>query len=178
MVGQVSEAAMHNASGDALVWYQQLAVAVLRRPPNIYAWTFLVLIAIPAVGMVTLVSRHLDAFTELLSHAGVAIGRTAHPARPWPRPSAPAAVEASAAGQSISQAEIIEKLAKLKALLDVGAISKDDFDKQKAKLLGRGVSLSKAVDPQAFRNLKSLLECGVLTEEEYNSHKERLLEQI
>jgi hypothetical protein len=179
MVGQVSEAAMQNATGEALVRYQQLAVAVLRRPPDIYGWTFLVLIAGPAIGMVALVSRHLDTFTELLSGAGIAIGRTAHPPGTFARPNPPATGERiSAASESMSPADVIEKLSKLKSLLDSGVISRDDFDNQKMKLLGRIVSHSKPVEPEAFQRLKSLLDSGALTEEEYKAHKERLLEQI
>ena len=179
VVGQVSEAAMQNATGDALVRYQQLAVAVLRRPPDIYGWTFLALIIVPAIGLVASVSRHLDTFTELLSQAGIVIGRTTHPPGTFAPPGAPAVAErASAASESMPPADLIEKLSKLKSLLDSGAISQDDFNSQKVKLLGRTLSYTQPVEPEAFQRLKSLLDSGALTEEEYNAHKERLLEQI
>ena len=41
----------------------------LRQPPDIYGWTFLILIAIPVVGIVVLVSRNLDGLTEVVSRA-------------------------------------------------------------------------------------------------------------
>jgi len=179
MVGQLSEAAMQNATGDALVRYQRLAVAMLRRPPDIYGWAFLALIAVPAISMVALVSRHMNTFSELLSQAGVAIARTAHPPGTSARPSAPARPEGASLGiESMSPAGVIEKLSKLKSLLDSGAISKEDFDTQKIKLLGRTVSHSKPVEPDDFQRLKSLLDSGALTEGEYKAQKERLLEQI
>ena len=180
MIGQVNEAAMQNATGDTLVRYQQLAVAVLRRPPDIFGWAFLVLITFPAIGIVASVSRHLNTFTELLSHTGVVIGKTTHPPGTFARPtSAPAAAERpSVASESMSPADVIEKLSKLKSLLDSAAISKDDFDNQKMKLLGRPASHSKPVGPEDFERLKSLLDSGALTEEEFKTHKERLLEQI
>ena len=179
MVGQASAAAMQNATGDALVWYQQLAVAVLRRPPNIYAWTFLVLIAIPAMGMVTLVSRHLDTFTELLSHVGIGFRGTARPPGSYVDAPAPAAARRnSGADQSMSAADLIEKLFKLKSLLDSGAISKEDFDNQKMRILGRTISYSKPAEPEDFQKLKILLDSGALTQKEYEHHKKRLLELI
>ena len=179
VVGQFSEAAMQNATGDALTRYQQVAVAVLRRPPDIYGWTFLFLIAVPAIVVVALVSRHVNTFTELLSHAGLVVGRTTNlPGNPA-HPSEPAAVErAAVGGESTSPADLLEKLSKLKSLLDSEVISKDDFDNQKMKLLGRTLSHSKRAEPEDFRRLKSLLDSGALTEEEYKAHKERLLEQI
>ena len=73
---------------------------------------------------------------------------------------------------------MIEKVSKLKSLFDLGAISKEDFDSQKVKLLGRTLAHSKPVGPENFQQLKSLLASGALTEEEYNAQKERLLEQI
>jgi Short C-terminal domain len=179
MVGQVSETAMQNATGDALVRYQQLAVALLRRPPDIYGWTFLVLITVPAIGTVALASRHLNTFTELLSHAGTGMGRTAQGPGAFARPGASAAAESvSVASESMSPTDVIEKLLKLKSLLDSGVISKDDFDNQKIKLLRRTVSHSKPVEPEEFQLLKSLLDSGALTQEEYKAQKERLLEQI
>jgi hypothetical protein len=177
MVGQVSGAAMQNATGDALAWYQQMALAVLRRPPNFYAWTFLVLIAIPVIAMVSLISRNLEAFTDLLSPAGLVLGRALHAPGTFARASAPAE-RASASGQGMSAAEMIEKLSRLKSLLDSGAISREDFEKQKTKISRRTVSYSHPADPEDFRKLKSLLDSGVLTEEEYDAHKQRLLEQL
>ena len=78
----------------------------------------------------------------------------------------------------MSARDIVEKLGKLKSLLDSEVISKEDFETQKMKLLGRTAPDSKPAEPEDFRKLKSLLDSGALTEEEYKTHKERLLEQI
>lgn len=85
---------------------------------------------------------------------------------------------ASGADQGMSVADLIEKLSKLKSLLDSGAISKDDFDNQKIRILGRTISYSKPAEPEDFQKLKALLDSGTLTQEEYEHHKKRLLEQI
>jgi hypothetical protein len=180
IVGQVSAAAIQNATGDALVGYQQLAVAVFRQPPNIYAWTFLILIAIPVVGLVPLVSRNLDTLTELVSHAATALHGAARTPGTVTVSSAPSAVERpfSERGQGMSPSSVVEKLTKLKSLLDSGAISKDDFEDQKKRILGRMPDSKSATEPEDLRKLKELLESGALTEGEYETHKKRFLEQI
>ena len=178
MAGQVSAAAMQNATGDALISYQRLALAVLRRPPNIYAWTFVILVAFPAAGIVALVSRNLDTFTDLLSHTATAFRGTGGLVGTVAGSSARGGAESSGAGQGMSARDMVEKLGKLKSLLDSEVISKEDFETQKMKLLGRAAPNSKPSEPEDFRKLKSLLDSGALTEEEYKTHKERLLEQI
>jgi Double zinc ribbon len=65
----IARAQVNMATGATLAAYQRIAVIVLRQPPDIYGWTFLILIAIPVVGIVVLVSRNLDAFTEAVFHA-------------------------------------------------------------------------------------------------------------
>jgi len=69
MVQGIARAQMNMATGPTLAAYQRIAVIVLRQPPDIYGWTFLILIAIPVVGFVVLVSRNLDAFTEAVFRA-------------------------------------------------------------------------------------------------------------
>lgn len=60
----VAKTETDTASGATLTTFQKVAVMILRQPPDIYGWTFLVLISLPAVGIAVLVSRNLDAFTE------------------------------------------------------------------------------------------------------------------
>lgn len=69
MLQGVAKTEVNMASGTTLAAFQRVAVVVLRQPPDIYGWTFLILIAIPVVGIVVFVSRNLDAFTEALFHA-------------------------------------------------------------------------------------------------------------
>jgi hypothetical protein len=180
MVSQISAAAVQNATGDALIAYQRLAVAVFRQPPNIYAWTFLVLIAIPVVGLIPLVSRNLDNLTELLAHAATAFQRPAHTPEPAVASHPPGTVERDASsGQGMSPGEAVEKLIKLKSLLDSGTISNDDFDHQKQKILGRITPDStSATLPEDLKKLKALHDAGGLTDEEYELHKRLFLEQI
>jgi RNA polymerase subunit RPABC4/transcription elongation factor Spt4 len=72
MAQRVASAEVKMATGVTLVAYQKLAVIVLRQPPDIYGWTFLILIAIPVVGIVVQFSRNLDALTEAVFHAASA----------------------------------------------------------------------------------------------------------
>lgn len=69
MMQGIAKAQVNMATGATLVAYQKIAVIVLRQPPDIYGWTFLILVAIPVVGIVVMVSRNLDAFTEAVLHA-------------------------------------------------------------------------------------------------------------
>lgn len=67
MSAQLTQA-LRNVSGDTLAAYQRLAVFKLRQSPDIYGWTFLLLSAIPVVGIVILGSRNLDRISELFLH--------------------------------------------------------------------------------------------------------------
>jgi hypothetical protein len=176
--GQINATAMQNAGGDALASYQQLAVAVLQRS-GIYGWTFLILIALPTAGIVTLISRHLEAFSEFLSHTGATLVTTARRlGTPAGANVGSAGGRVAGAGESLSTREVIEKLTRLKSLWDSGTISKDDFKNQKTRVLGRALSNSKPAEPDDFQKLKSLLDSGALSEEEYQTYKEHLLELI
>jgi hypothetical protein len=177
--GQINATAMQNAGGEALASYQQLAVAVLQRS-GIYGWTFLILIALPTVGIVTLISRHRETFSELLSHTGAALVTTTTRRLGTPAGAnvRSAGGRVAGAGESLSTREVIEKLTRLKSLWDSGTISKDDFKNQKTRVLGRALSNSKPAEPDDFQKLKSLLDSGALSEEEYQAYKEHLLELI
>lgn len=171
---QLTKLESQNATGDTLVAYQQMAVAVLRQPPDIYGWTFLILIAIPVVGIVVFVSRNLDALTELILH----------PASTAPAPSfagGPRGGRRIAAPPNAGRlsSEDTEKLIKLKSLLDAGVISKDDFESQKKKILGLTSPVATpTTESEELRKLKALLDSGALTEEEYETQKKRFLEQL
>lgn len=64
----VSQEMTKLASGSTLEAYQKIAVASIRQPPDLYGWIFLILSAIPVVGIVILGSRNLDRITELVFH--------------------------------------------------------------------------------------------------------------
>ena len=186
IINQVNATAIQNASGDALTLYQQLALAVFRRPPNYYAWTFLILIAIPVIGLVPLVHRNLDALADLLSHGAAMLQGGAMPTGS-PAVSAPQPLEASpvtgtaqtSASAPMALRQIVDKLTKLKALLDAGAISRSDFDTQKGRVLDTPIQPDvNTADPEDFIRLKALFETGALTEAEYEGQKQRALQQI
>jgi hypothetical protein len=186
IINQVNSTVIQNASGEALTSYQQLALAVFRRPPNYYAWTFLILIAIPVIGLVPLVHRNLDTLADLLSHGAAMLhggsiqgGSTAvnadHPVQ------VPASGQSTQVniGTAMTLKQILDKLTKLKALLDVGAISRSDFDTQKERVLAVPMLPDASeVTPEDFMRLKTLFEMGALTETEYDGQKQRALQQI
>ncbi|MEM4091400.1 MAG: SHOCT domain-containing protein [Thermoplasmatales archaeon] len=70
----------------------------------------------------------------------------------------------------------LDKVIKLKTLMDSGVISKEDFEAQKNKLL-HGVSSSDSVE-EKLKNLKSHLDSGAITQEEYERQKKAVLENI
>jgi hypothetical protein len=164
----VIEQAIKTAPGYALAGYQAAAVLALRQRPDIYGWTFLILTAIPVIGIVVLVSRNLDTITEMVFHAAAATRRPAGGGYgAGDRPSG-----VGPAGDAAGPGDAIEKLAKLKSLLDAGVISREEFDGQKTAILG-GSSATR--EPEELRKLRSLFEAGALTEEEYEAQKRRIL---
>ena len=164
----ITERGIPNLPGSLLEGYQEMAVVAFRQSPDIYGWTFLILIAIPVVYIVVLISRNLDALTEMVFHAATAsskpvaadYGVAASSRGPYP------AVGGAGPGDSL------ERLGKLKALLDAHVISWDDFEGQKLVIL-RG--FQPGVDPDELRKLKTLLDGGALTPEEYDVQKQRFL---
>ncbi|MEM3265284.1 MAG: SHOCT domain-containing protein [Nitrososphaeria archaeon] len=70
----------------------------------------------------------------------------------------------------------IDKIIKLKTLMDSGVISKEDFEAQKNKLL-HGVSSSYSTE-EKLKNLKSLLDSGAITQEEYEKQKDAVLKKL
>ncbi|MEM4115980.1 MAG: SHOCT domain-containing protein [Saccharolobus sp.] len=70
----------------------------------------------------------------------------------------------------------LDKVIKLKTLMDSGVISKEDFEAQKNKLL-RGMSSSDSVE-EKLKKLKSLLDSGAITQEEYDQQKGAVLKKL
>ena len=136
-----------------------MAVQALRQSPDIYGWTFLALIAIPVGFIVLHISRNMDRITELAFHAASAGGAGQGPGRV----------------ETIPSGDPADKLKKLKALLDSGVISSEDFESQKAVILG---SFRISGEPAELQKLKALLDAGVLSEQEYNLQKQRFLARL
>ena len=178
MVGQVSAAAMQNATGEALAAYQKLALAVFRQPPNIYSWIFLILIAVPGISLVPLVSRNLELLTELVSQAAKTLEGTAHAPGSATDPRVNADDGAVAIDKHLSPADVVEKVTKLKSLLDAEAISADDFEEQKKRILGRPIVPKSVTGAEDLRKLKTLLDASALTQQEFETCKKHFLEQI
>jgi len=178
MVGQVSAAAMQNATGEALAAYQKLALAVFRQPPNIYSWIFLILIAVPGISLVPLVSRNLELFTELVSQAAKTLEGTAHAPGSATAPRVSTDDGTVAIDKHLSPADVVEKVSKLKSLLDAEAISADDFEEQKKRILGRPIVPKSVTGAEDLRKLKTLLDASALTQQEFETCKKHFLEQI
>lgn len=77
--------------------------------------------------------------------------------------------------------ETIEKLIKLKSLLDSGVISREEFEQQKAKIKPvrpvAPVSPASNIEEQ-LKMLKSLLDSGTITQAEYENLRQKVLEKI
>jgi len=71
----------------------------------------------------------------------------------------------------------LDKMAKLKSLLDSGAITKEEFESQKSSLLNPQVKQTSQLEDKLTK-LKSLYDSGTLTESEYNDEKKKLLSDL
>jgi len=69
----------------------------------------------------------------------------------------------------------LDRLMKLKSLMDSGVITKEEFEAQKNKLI-HGSSSSDSVESK-LKDLKSLLDSGAITQSEYDEQKRKLLEK-
>jgi hypothetical protein len=183
LISQVNAAAIQNASGESLGAYQRLAVALFRRTPDYYGWAFFILIVIPIARLVPLVYHNLDTMTDLLSHGAAALGGVVAPVS-GESGEAVAGVHSNVVvnasrGASMPLNQILEKLEKLKSLLDIGAISSADFASEKEKVLSTPLMRSdQTADAEHFLRLKTLFESGALTEAEYEAQKQRALRLI
>lgn len=70
----------------------------------------------------------------------------------------------------------LEKLQKLKILMDEGIITKEDFEAQKNTLL-HGMPTNESVETK-LKNLKSLLDSGTINQSEYDQQKKELLKKL
>ncbi|MGA2271129.1 MAG: SHOCT domain-containing protein [Bryobacteraceae bacterium] len=176
MSGQLGEI-LKNSPGATLEAYQKLAVAKLRQPPDLYGWIFLVLSIVPVVGIVVLGSRNLDAISDLLFHKAKAATAGLQPSNEGRGSEAhrgSAGTPGVPGGRELSS-EDMDKLVRLKALLDQGAIAQADFDAQKKRLLQEPIV---AEEPAELQRLKQLLDAGALTKEEYEAQKQRFLARL
>jgi hypothetical protein len=172
--GQLPDA-LKSSAASVMQVFQKLAAAKMRQPPDLYGWIFLVLTAVPVVGLVVIGSRNLDAISELLFHkasADAGLQRTTSGGSHTQRGTTPAAAGERAKELS---AEDMDKLIRLKTLLDQGAITQADFDVQKRMLLQEP---AEPEEPAELQRLKQLLDAEVLTQEEYDVQKERFLARL
>ncbi len=80
-------------------------------------------------------------------------------------------------GGSILETDALDKLERLKNLLDTGVINKDEFDAQKKRIMGP-ISQSPNTPEEELKKLKQLLDSGAITKTEYEEQKKRVLSKI
>ena len=76
------------------------------------------------------------------------------------------------------QPDSMERLLRLKQMLDSGMITREDFELQKQRILHGPADGAEPAEPEELRKLRSLLDCGALSPEEYEAHKRRYLEAL
>ena len=80
-------------------------------------------------------------------------------------------------GRSTLGSDAIDKLERLKNLMDSGVITKAEFDAQKKRIMGP-VSGSMSSPEDELVKLKQLLDSGAITKLEYEEQKKRVLSKI
>lgn len=78
---------------------------------------------------------------------------------------------------SILETDALDKLERLKSLLDSGVINKEEFDAQKKRIMGP-ISQSVNTPEDELKKLKQLLDSGAITKTEYEEQKKRVLSKI
>lgn len=73
--------------------------------------------------------------------------------------------------------EDLERISKLKSLLDSGAITKEEFESQKDVLLHRGKAQPSGAEEE-LRKLRTLFDSGALTAAEYEEEKKKILSRM
>jgi putative membrane protein len=73
--------------------------------------------------------------------------------------------------------EDLDRLAKLKSLMDSKVISKEEFESQKNRILQTGKQEPSSVEVELSK-LKTLYDSGAITEAEYNQQRKKLLSKI
>ena len=74
-------------------------------------------------------------------------------------------------------ADAIDKLERLKKLMDTGVITQTEFDEQKKRILGP-LNQSMNTPEEELIKLKQLLDSGAITKLEYEEQKKRVLSKI
>jgi hypothetical protein len=85
----------------------------------------------------------------------------------------------TAAKPSSPETDSIDKLSKLKTLLDSNLITKEEFDAQKNLLMQKGIQIKGAstVEEQLTK-LKALFDSGAITKPEYDQQRQALLTKL
>ena len=78
---------------------------------------------------------------------------------------------------SILETDALDKLERLKSLLDSGVINKEEFDAQKKRIMGP-ISQYVNTPEDELKKLKQLLDSGAITKTEYEEQKKRVLSKI
>ena len=157
---------------------------------SLYGYTFLILAAIPVIGLVLIGWRNLESMSDLLFRKAASAG-TAQQPTPAPAPAAPqyaappyappqpaaaaaSATMAAAAGAGAVRdlsSDDMDRLIRLKTLLDQHAITQADYDAQKGAILHGSAAPQESPEEQ---RLRQLLDAGALTPEEYAAQRKRL----
>ena len=74
--------------------------------------------------------------------------------------------------------DAMEKLLRLKQLLDSGTITQADFEGQKQRLMGGAVCGQQSSEPDELRKLKELRDCGAISAAEFENLKQKFLEAL
>lgn len=165
-----------NSTGTILLSFQKMALYKMRQSPDVYGLVFLALAAIPVAGLVVIGSRNLDGISEALFRSARAVSAGPRPNPPNVGSGDRRRTGATAGGGHMElSSEDMDKLIRLKTLLDQGAITQADFDAQKRIILREPLP---AVEPVELQRLKQLLQAGALTQDEYDVQKQNFLSRM
>ena len=85
--------------------------------------------------------------------------------------------QATGGGGGGIQTDSLDRLGKLKALLDSGAITQAEYDSQKDAILHPGRPQPSGVEEE-LRKLKALFDSGAITQTEYDEQKRKILSRM
>jgi len=77
---------------------------------------------------------------------------------------------------SILETDVLDKLERLKNLLDTGAITRDEFETQKKKIIGKPQMTG--TPEEELKRLKQLFDSGAITKTEYEEQKKQILSKL
>jgi hypothetical protein len=85
----------------------------------------------------------------------------------------------TAAKPSSKETDSIDKLSKLKGLLDANLITKEEFDGQKNLIMQKGIQTKSEISvEEQLTKLKALFDSGALTKPEYDQQRQALLTKL